>query len=114
MFIDIINLIIIFFIVGRDDLIHELLLRYHFRNLYLLTSTLETRFSKCEAVRPLNRMIVLVNDKITDLKCMEHAIVVFEVKSCVDRIIIIILIESTCYCKFSTTQRGYNGNEIHQ
>ena len=44
MFIDIINLIIIFFIVGRDDLIHELLLRYHFRNLYLLTSTLETRF----------------------------------------------------------------------
>ena len=114
MFIDIINLIIIFFIVGRDDLIHELLLRYHFRNLYLLTSTLETRFSKCEAVRPLNRMIVLVNDKITDLKCMEHAIVVFEVKSCVDRIIIIIIIESTCYCKFSTTQRGYNENEIHQ
>ena len=61
-----------------------------------------------------NQMLVLVNDKITDLKCMEHAIVVFEVKSCVDRSIIIIIIESTCYCKFSTTQRGYNGNEIHQ
>ena len=59
-------------------------------------------------------MIVLANNKITDLKCMEHAIVVFEIKSCVDRIIIIIIIESTCYCKFSTTQRGYNGNEIHQ
>ena len=36
----------------------------------------------------LNRILVLVNDKITDLKCMEHAIVVFEAKSCVDTLVV--------------------------